>query len=287
MRELHVGRGANAGALTVFPVWGDATTSRGYGTDDASLVVSELPDGPAVGHVLAQNSASMPLLITEGMLLEGGWQTRALTRSVLLPATESLAVEVVCVEQGRWSGGAGHRTAGRRASSRIRAAARRREDRGAQGAVWQRVAQYEARFGQSPTSSYADHADRGAADVRRLVAGMRTLPGQLGVVIGIGGHPVVAEVFDSPLSLRQQFAAIMEAAGMDALDQPAVATPARRAIRLIEEAEGLSLRPVAAAGLGTTMTGSSERVAVDALAWRRRLVHTTVTNARHPLNAGA
>lgn len=287
MRELHIGRGASAGALTVFPVWADAPASRGYGVDDAELVVSEMPDGPCVGCVLAKNRSDAPLLLLEGVLLEGGWQTRSLTRSVLLPAAGTLDVEVVCVEQGRWSGGATHRTAGRRASTRIRAAARRRTEEGAQGAVWRRVSEYDARFGESPTSSYADHADRGAADVRRLVAGMRLLPGQLGVVIGIGGQPFVAEVFDSPLTLRQQFSAIIEAAGMDALDQPIVPTPARRAIRLVDRAAGLSLRPIAAAGLGTTVTGSSEHASVDALAWRRRLVHTTVTNVRHPLNAGA
>ena len=74
--DLHVGHGAAAGPVTVFPVWADAVPLRGIATGTAARVdVSELPDGADVQRLSVTNLGSTPALLLEGELLEGGWQT--------------------------------------------------------------------------------------------------------------------------------------------------------------------------------------------------------------------
>ena len=83
MMELHVGRGTDRGALTVFPVWASEGGSGGYRCDLAAAEIAEQADGPAVDSLAVSNAGSLPLLMLEGQLVEGGWQNRMLTRSVL------------------------------------------------------------------------------------------------------------------------------------------------------------------------------------------------------------
>lgn len=87
--ELHVGRGTDRGALTVFPLWGAYAGPRGYSLKTSVATLAERPDGPTVGSLVATNPGDQPLLMLEGHVLEGGWQNRMLTRSVLVPARHS------------------------------------------------------------------------------------------------------------------------------------------------------------------------------------------------------
>ncbi|MDX6241048.1 MAG: hypothetical protein QOG10_5872 [Kribbellaceae bacterium] len=266
----------------VFPVWGEYAGPRGYSVNAKTAELAEQANGPTVSSLVATNTGDRPLLMLEGQVLEGGWQNRLLGRSVLVPAGTSLDLEVVCVEKGRWGGGRDHAWNERRASLRVRSGLNTGEDR--QGEVWRRVTEYDARYGPNATSSFAVHADRAVQDVRRLVDGLGPLPGQVGVVIGIAGQPVLAEVFDSPITLAQQFRSIVKAAALDALGQEELVTPSRRARRFVDRAGRVERRPIAPAGLGTTVAGADGYATVAALAWRRRDVHFVATNPRHALN---
>jgi hypothetical protein len=283
--ELHVGRGTDREGLTIFPLWAAYAGPRRYSLDLAKVELSEREDGPVVGSLLAANRGDKPVLMLEGQLLEGGWQNRMLTRSVIVPAGESVDLDVVCVEQGRWRGQERHRARGRRGSLRVRNVDHTGEWN--QTEVWRRVSEYDARLGASPTSSFADHADKAAGHVARLTRGLKPLPGQVGIVIGIAGHPVMAEVFDSSSTLHRQFDSIVAAAALDALGAPPVRTPARRAIRFVDRATAVDQLPLAPAGAGVTVRGESEYAAVTALAWGQRVVHHRAVNQRHPLNTTA
>lgn len=288
--RLHVGGGTGRGALTVFPVWGEYDGPRGYSLDPSGIELAERVDGPAVPVLAATSRATRPTLLLEGQVLEGGWQDRALLRSVLVPAGGTMDLEVACVEAGRWHGAGAHASRGRMTSPRVRSALRgergrpdrTRGDR--QGEVWRRVSEYDALLGANDTASFATHAERAAAEVRRLVGELRPLPGQVGIVVGIEGQPVMLEVFDSPTTLRRRFADLVTAAGLDALGRAPVETPSRRARRLADHVARVRLVPSAPAGVGTTVLGSDEYAGVAALAWRRRLVHLSATNPRHPLH---
>lgn len=282
MQQSHVGGGTTRGSLTVFPVWGEYAGPRGYSVDPEAAQLAERLDGPSVSSLVATNIGDRPVLMLEGQVLEGGWQNRLLGRSLLVAAGSQLDLEVVCVEAGRWGGGRDHIWNERRASLRVRGGLDTGGDR--QHEVWRRVAEYDARYGANETSSSAVHADRACHDVRRLVDGLRPLPGQADVVVGIAGQPVMAEVFDSPVTLAPQFRSIVKAAALDALGQEELATPSRRARRFVDRAGQVTCRPVAPAGLGTTVVGVDGYATVSSLAWRRRDVHLVASNPRHALN---
>ena len=241
----------------MFPVWGEYDGRRDYSCDVAPVVLAERAEGPAVPVLVASNDGKRPVLMLEGQLLEGGWQNRVLTRSYLLGAGSTVDLEVACVEANRWGGRQGHRADRRRGSIRVRSALSRSPQQNRQGEVWRRVSEYDARYGPDPTSSFTGHLDRAMPDVSRLVDDLRALQGQSGVVIGIGGQPAMAEVFDSPATLRQELGSILAAAGMDAVDADPVPTPSRRARRFLDRAAKVAFVEGAPAGMGPPLVAAA------------------------------
>jgi hypothetical protein len=229
------------------------------------------------------NTGDRPVLVFEGQLFEGGWQHRMACRSMLVGVHQRVPVEVACVEQGRWGGGTRQHSRGRRATPYIRDAVRRGGD--AQGEVWSRVARHTAGTAND-TGSFVQHLDAGGGEVVDTSA-FRRLSGQVGVLIGNGGQPYVAEVFDSQTTLRRQYDAIIEAAALDARFAPVVATPGRRARRFLAHVEQLWLQPAGEAGIGERVVGRSEVVDAAGLRWQGRDVHQRLSNVRHPLLVAA
>jgi hypothetical protein len=284
MQKVHGGSGRTHGALGVFPVWGEVDIERGYSTAVAAAQVSEKAT-PDVTTLMVANTADRPLLLLEGQLLEGGWQNRMVARSVVVAPNDELAVGVVCVEAGRWSGQRRYADSRRRAATQVQAGLRASGDR--QNEVWERVSEYETRYGPNATSSFIEHTNRAADDVAPLVRGLRPFPGQIGIVIAISGYPVSAELFDSPLTLAEQYQSIVAAAAMDAVGRPAEATPSRRVRRFIDRAMNVQLRRNASAGAGITFVGHSEDASISLLRWQGRDVHTSLLNPRHELVGAA
>ena len=280
MQKVHVGSGATRGALTVFPVWGEVGIERDYSTTITDADVSEKAT-PDVSTLMVSNTGRQPLLLLEGQVLEGGWQNRMVARSVVVAPNDEVAVGVVCVEAGRWSGQRRHADLRRRASARVQAGLRAGGDR--QSEVWKRVSEYESRYGANATSSFSEHANRAAGDISRLTDGLRPFPGQIGIVIAISGHPLSAELFDSPATLAEQYQSIVAAAAMDAVGRPAEVTPSRRVRRFIDHAMNVPLRRTVTAGAGFTFVGDAEDASISLLRWQRRDVHTSLLNPRHEL----
>ena len=280
MNQFHVGRGASRGPLTVFPIWAEDVHPIAYTIDATQARIGERADGPAVGSLTISNLAGLPLLLLEGQLIEGGMQHRMVARSTLLAPKAEAPLDVVCVEQGRWNGAMGHAAKGRRASVRVRAGLRG-EYR--QAEVWRRVEGYAANLGANATSSYVEHADRAESRLRAMVDGLRPFPGQVGVLIGIAGQPITAEVFDSPRMLAKHFDHIVHAAAIDALGQAPIETPARRAIRFINRAADVERTPVGPAGIGASVAGRTEYVDVSGIRWNDHELHMLLTNPRHEL----
>ncbi|RDH76901.1 hypothetical protein DVS77_18890 [Mycolicibacterium moriokaense] len=280
MQRVHVGSGATRGALGVFPVWGEVDIERDYSTAFGDAYVSEQAT-PDVATLMVANTGSRPLLLLEGQVLEGGWQNRMVARSLVVEPNDEVAVDVVCVEAGRWSGQRHHADFRRRASTRVQAGVRAGNSR--QSEVWSRVSEYETRYGANATSSFSEHANRAADDVSRLTQGLRPFPGQIGIVVAISGYPLSAEVFDTPATLADQYQSIVAAAAMDAVGRPAEDTPSRRVRRFIDRATKVPLRRTVTAGAGVAFAGDTEDASISLLRWRCRDVHTSLLNPRHEL----
>lgn len=281
MNELHIGRGTSRDRMTVFPIWSaQAGTSR-HTLDADRLDVRELEHGPSVDTLDVGNTGDKAVLVLEGQLFEGGWQHRMAKQSVVVGARQRIPVAVACVEQGRWGGSGRQHSRGRRVTPYIADAVRGGHD--VQGEVWRRVAEHTAHT-DNATGSFVRHLDEAGGLPRGV---FRTLTGQVGVLIGIGGQPYVAEVFDSPRALRGQFDAILEAAWLDARHAPAEATPGRRARRFIERSERVHVGSASPAGAGEGFAGRSQHVDLSLVRWQGRVVHQRMSYLAHPMLVGA
>ena len=307
--RLHVGRGAQYASLTLFPVWAEGGSAAGLEWGLEHLRVGEQPGGARVDALVAVNEGPRPVVLLEGDLLEGGWQTRMVARSTILPPRSMTEVAALCVEQGRWGGHDEHRARGRRVSATLRTARDRaaREGQSAQHAVWEGIAaRYETR-GATPTNSFAEHLDRratrGTASPRPLPA--KPLAGQRGVIIGVGGRVLGMELFATHTALLRRWAGIVEAAAFDADGAPEVATPGQQArdfAGAVERQPAAARRPhdgvrgeapadvveleaaahrLRLAGLAMT---EPERT-VDGEFWR--IVHLAARDEAHPILVGA
>jgi len=284
--DLHVGHGAAAGLVTVFPVWADAVPLRGVTTGTAACVdVSELPGGADEQRLSVTNLGSRPALLLEGELLEGGWQTRALACDLLIAPKDSAVVEVACVEQGRWHGASGHARRARRVSGSVQHRLRGDGD-GRQHDVWDSVARFEQATGPTASGSFADHLDRLAP----RDAAVRVLPGQTGVITGVAGWPVALELFGSPSALSAHLPGILDAARLDALlGGHAEPVPGRRARRFAAALSALPLEPAPVhAGDGRAVTAGGAHLAVRGIAVSDGiLAHLSALNMRHNLIGAA
>lgn len=276
--DLHLGRPISRGGLSLFPVWnGAAVAARGYDLRSAQVSVAERTGSPVVGELVLTNAGTRPALVLEGELLEGGRQHRVAARSALVGAGEALVLDVRCVEEGRWHGSSQHVRSGRRAPVTVRAA------RG-QGEVWERVRHLEGQHDRSATHSLLD-ATRAVEE--RLVAavqGLRPLPFQAGVLVGVGGQPLFLEVYDSPRTFAHAFGPLVRALAVDAAAAAPVPTPGRRARRFLECLDRVWVQQ-SPAGLGWSVTGASPYARLDGLLWQGRAVHAVALNPQHELVA--
>ncbi len=289
MPRIHVGAPINRGALTLFPLWTEhPEPAGGYVTGAAAeaahtLTIDEL-DHADVPHLLAKNSGDDPVLLLEGEVLAGGLQTRVLNLSILVPALQELPVPVACVEAGRW----GDRRHSRRGAvhspptlrHRKTASVNRHKTTGQrhadQGAVWDSVATYEdTLMAPSATSSYADVVARRQTDVTALTQDLAPLPGQRGVILGIGGEAVALELFDSAATFADYFDSLLAGYAVDALSAEPVATPSTNARRFIRRMARADWSFGDAVGLGREITIQGENLTGSGLAWTedRAAVH--------------
>jgi hypothetical protein len=286
--ELHVGRGETRGALTVFPLW-TTTTGRGYRRytmGGRGLDITELTEGPSLGHLQVGNIGDHPALVLEGQLFEGGWQHRMARHSTMIGVHQSIAVDVACVEHGRWGGTSRQHSRGRRATPYVRDSVRRGTG-DVQDEVWARVADHTRAFaGDQPNETGSLVRRMDAESELRSWGDLRPLPGQTGVLLGVGGQPLVAEIFDQPITLRRALSALLEAAALDARLAPPVPTPGRRARRFAERADRLRPRRREAAGVAERRYAASEHLDAASLHWNGADVHSRITYVRHPLLVG-
>ncbi len=278
--NLHLGRPLTRGALTIFPLWdGHAVPARGYDLGGEHVTVAERAGDAVVAELVVTNTGSIPVLVLEGELFEGGQQHRVAARTVLVGAGASQVLDVRCVEQDRWSGAAGHARSGRRAPLSVRTA----HD---QAQTWERVHHFEQRYRASATGSLLEATRDAEQHAAGLVRGVRPLPFQCGVLLCLGGQPAQLESYDCPATLTAVWDALLHAAALDALALPAIPTPGRRARRFLDR---ISRLPLTAndAGLGQLLHGECAQARVESLRWHDRALHTIAVNPRQQYGLAA
>lgn len=300
--KFHVGRGNYDGhGLTVFPVFLESAEVHGYCWKPEHLAVSELEAGASVNNLVVTNAGHRPIIAIEGDVFEGGRQNRMLAHSLIVGRGERHEVAVACVEEGRWSGANRHQGTCRRASYGVRyglndvlaaeqaqaarPAGRTQVQGRAQGEVWERIRRHEAQNGaaegHSLLTSMAMSSRRTDAELRPVTR----IPGQRGVIIGIGGHIAAAEFFGGQSGLAARWDGIIAAARYEAQHAQNRETPgylARDFATLLERTpvgDNLAAPEQVASPLGP--------LAVSSFALAFGLIHAAVFNGGHPALAHA
>lgn len=291
---MHVGRGQRYGNVTWFPIWTDAPVApRDYITKPVAGDVAVIEQAsPEVGVIEIENNGNMPVLLIEGDLLEGGWQHRALTRTVLVAAKSHTKLPVVCVEAGRWGGASVQRLGNKSAPVGVRSAMRgiKKNDMGLinqasadQGEVWESVRMYSAMNNKSrPTESLVEVQNELEAELAALkLEKPQALLGQRGVLIAIGGKPLALELFDHPDTLAERLETLLDAYLPQSLAQKFVECPARHARDFVVRVEMLGLESTDSAD--RLRNRPDKYVAAEAFVRNDQLLHMSALNAAHEL----
>jgi hypothetical protein len=292
--QLHVGSGYRFGNLTWFPVWTDAPVApRKYSTAAGQAFKVAEAAQAAVPTLQVENQADLDLVLLEGMILEGGWQHRALTQSIVIPARSVEQIPVVCVEQSRW-GGSNQQAAGKKvAPTAVRVAMRglSRDQLGNvsqlgpdQSRVWANVADYQARHKtKAATNSLADIQDELDGNAASLPA-VQALPGQRGVVVAALGQPIAFELFDHPDTLAERLEGMLQSFQLDVADKTFTQTRGQVARDFVLQATKVRLNEVSRnANYTRSESAVSRYVAAAALSHQGELVHLSCINSQHEL----
>lgn len=250
--QLHVGAGQRREALTVFPIWQARTVGRTVQLAAVGSVMVEELDVPTVPKLQKSGLSGTTVLILEGDLMLGGQQNRVATGSTLVGRGQTVQIDVRCVELLRWSGDRGHETGRERASAFVRSGTDQHE-------IWRRVA-VERETPAQPVD----------------VSDLEPLPGQSGVLIAVGGVPVLLELFADEELLAAAWSRILQAAARDAASRPSRKATAHAAREFIAAVGDLHAVDDGAAGMGRRITARSSRVELRGIRDADRILHLSV-----------
>jgi hypothetical protein len=291
--NLHVGSGYRYGNLTWFPVWTDADIKpRRYTTkvrhSSVSLAEKENAQVPVLEIC---NSSDTPVLIFEGALLEGGWQHRALTRTMLVPANSRTDLPVVCVEAGRWGGARSQSVGDMMAPARVRSAIRGLNRSGSgfvsqtrpdQQRVWSEVNRYAEFVDQTDeTSSLVNMRSSVDSNYRSNLEAPKALAGQRGVIVAVMGQPIALELFDHPITLKERLESVLMSFLPESLRHEYIETPGRRARRFALRIEAIRVEKTDTESM--LRSKPDVDVATEAVTDAEELLHVSSLNVRHEL----
>jgi hypothetical protein len=289
LSKASVGSPITRAGVSIFPVYLHQATPGFLTGPDSRLQVTERP-GASVPTLVVTNPNGVPVLITEGETLNGGWQNRVVNVSVLVPADAELDIPVSCVEAGRWGGQREFGQRGPKAPRRVRRGAtvsvtenlRHAQTRHSnQGAVWEAVDfELEANGIDAPTRAVEQLAERERRDHRladaiaELVA-RGPLPGQCGIVVAHGRRVVAAEIYGSGDLLTAAWETLIRGYLLEARREPKGTPSATKALRFLEKASQRVVAVSDSVGLGREHRIASSNIAGQALTIDDLLVHAS------------
>ena len=230
VRTLEVGRPVAYRGLSIVPVYRvDKPRPRNLTLFDEAvkngwIEVAEL-DGGRVPQVRISNLSKRTIYLMGGEILSGARQDRILASDLLLgPGTTNLVAPVFCVEHGRWTAVSPTFTTRNNLGTLDLRAVAAAKGGAAQAEIWDKVAEQNARVGvASPTGAYQDAYESPAnkqaiAEIEAKMAAIpRLMDDTVGVVIGLGGRIVGADVFEDPSLFRKQWPKILRSSALSAV----------------------------------------------------------------------
>lgn len=191
-------------------------------------------DGAQVNKVSVTNNSGKTLVLIAGEVILGGKQDRIVGHDCIVASTgKPAAVDVFCVEHGRWQesafgrsraseGGAAFRASdkGVMAAPKVRANAQAEKS---QSAVWSEVADKVSKNNVSTStgtlnSVYEDKQVMARLDAyERAVKPKFAAPNIIGAVVAVNGRVISADVFASPALFQAYAAKLLKSYALEAV----------------------------------------------------------------------
>ena len=287
IRVLDVGRPVSHNGLTIVPVYNRKIADRTeYVTLEDALKMKWIEiaevDGGRVPQVKISNLSKHILYLLGGEILSGARQDRILAQDVLLdPGTKNLLVPVFCVEQGRWTAVSPTFTSKSNLGTATLRAQAMAQAPAAQSRIWDEVqAQNEKMAVASGTSAYQAAFDKKEnkeaieAIERKIAEELRLSDETVGVVIGLGGRIVSADIFANPYLFKKQWPKILKSSALSALHEgKSGAMTEKAAADFLKGLAGKEYRRKPALDLGFELAAGDATVQAGALVFKEAVIH--------------
>jgi hypothetical protein len=209
----------------------------------SNLVATELEE-PKVNGIVLQNFGAESLIITAGTMFQGLKQSRMAFFDQIFNPGEMAEIEVLCVEEKRWSAPM-QSSLYKRAPISVLAALRISNDiEKSQRAVWSSVEAFEGGAHLSETTSLPEIMERRESSMIWLPEDPRTRftlrPETNAVAIGLWGEPLLFEAFPTHELLAAEFRGIVDSVLMDLKNLTGSRTPRDEVYNFIERATSMS-----------------------------------------------
>jgi hypothetical protein len=287
IRSLELGRPLDHGGLTIIPVHMDRIRDRAsyYTLEDALrnrwISISEIDSG-RVPQVKISNLSRHMIFLMGGEILTGCKQDRILAQDILLaPGTKNLLAPVFCVERGRWNETSGGFTSKQNLGTPALRATAQKKSAAAQSEIWERIALDNRKMGvASATEAYQDayEKEENRAAILKIEKKMKDIPrlqdDTVGVIIGVGGEIVSADIFVNPKLFAKQWPKILKSSALSSLGGPKTSSLERdKAAAFLRSLLDRRYRTQSGLDLGTEYTSSGPDANIQALAYRSGVLH--------------
>jgi hypothetical protein len=287
VRRLELGKPVSHGSLTIIPVYLDRVLDRTrYSTLEEALkngwiTITEV-EGGRVPQVKISNPSKHLVFLMGGEILTGCRQDRILAGDILLaPGTKDLLAPVYCVEQGRWSHVSPTFFSKENLGTPALRARAQEKSPAAQSEIWTRIAEENQVMGvTSATAAYQDayEKEENRTRILKIEEKMRDIPrlhtDTIGVVIGVGGEVVSADIFANPDLFLKQWPKILKSSALSSIGSSRGASLDRNeAAGFLRSFIDRKYRFQSGLDLGVEYTSIDSEANVQALAYNDGVVH--------------
>ena len=276
--DLRVAPAQQIGPLQVWPLLWESLTSHQYKVssplDHLEFAEFEEEDGPVVDWIQVHNPTNNPILIPSGRVISKDLlQERTLISAEYVEPHSTTAINVSCVEKGRWEETETIRPLVRAPISVMAAGFDFDSNKGMwvmdpktrQTRVWNQIERHENRSGVRITNSLTQimEEDSKILDVQKLVmkelhANLNIYPKQNGVLIALDGQPLLSEFFSNPEGIRLTVRKTLLAASFDATSMEPKGIHKEQVVKFLDQVRATKIHAIQEESWGVHFSGGSE-----------------------------
>ena len=276
--NLRIAPAQQIGPLQVWPLLWESLTSHQYKVSSSLDLLEfeefEEEDGPVVNWIQVHNPTDNPILIPSGWVVSKDLlQERTLISAEYVEPHSTTAINVSCVEKGRWEETEIIRPSVRAPISIMTAGFDFDSNKGIwvldpktrQERVWNQIERYENRSGKRVTNALTQIMDEDSkmfelqkTVVKNLRATLNVYPQQNGVLIALDGQPLLSEFFSNPKGIHRTLRKTLLAASFDATSIEQKGIQKEQVLKFLDEVRATKIHVIQEDSWGTHFSGGTE-----------------------------